>query len=400
MEVVTIYDEVMEHVENNMLRKTKMGDFELFCYTKECFWGVDTWNEITETHRGALYYKGVPVNKPFRKIFNLNERPETQFELVERRMLQESYNIYDKANGHLFMISAFPDENNEQQIMFHTKGGLPNAENDLLNDDIKIFMQKYGDRLTKITETFPAITLMFEALVEHDKHSMYDQQVEMYGETNTFVLLAANTFIIEGGVDVWTEFDYNSLTNLADFINLPVVHLYDEVKGTPVDWLDHTDREGYVIHFSSDGFRVKIKTKEYWQVRFKKDLIPQNILQMFRRSGFDRIRLKLPEEVAELVVNTILEDYLVWFYNVYVGRIPSPLVQRYETLNTESRKCLFTNPDLNTVQKTYLANIADGKEQDYFRSKNTRQDYIKFMYANEDAMKVFSESVANIVDKM
>jgi len=66
----------------------------LFCYTKQCFFDRNSWNETTISHRGRLYFENVKVNHPFKKIFNVDEADSTQSDIVERRMKEEPYDVY------------------------------------------------------------------------------------------------------------------------------------------------------------------------------------------------------------------------------------------------------------------------------------------------------------------
>lgn len=391
-----LYRKALAECATGNLKMTQDSDgHRLFCYTKSCFFGKDTWNEITKSHRGQLYYENKPANKPFKKIFNVDEVPETDHDLVCERMKKEAYEILDKANGHLFIVSMFKDSKGEQHVVFSTKGSLPNPENDLLNDDIKIFSSLYGDKLDILCNKLPYLTLMFEAIVAHDKHSMYELQVEQYGSENCFVLLGASiglgyehdewtansiqhsehntTTLYE---DPWVEANWETLASLASYISCPVIEKYDEVEGTPKMWKEHNDREGYVIHFLSNNDRVKIKTTEYWQNRFKKDLTPEVILSAFKSGGFDKIEDKLPEEIANTCISTIY-DYFWFWHNKSL--IDSKKVFDYGKehnfkLTSKQRKWIFTESDFSQYERTYLMMLADGKDVDVFLNKKNYRE--------------------------
>src|SRR5690554_6002229 len=117
MTTKTLFDVAKEYEARGLLRASRMGDFTLFCYTQDTFYGENTWDNITMNHRGRLYYKGVPVNSPMPKIFNLDEVNMTSFELISEMMCNVPYEVYDKANGHLFMVSTFVDDEGEIQMM-------------------------------------------------------------------------------------------------------------------------------------------------------------------------------------------------------------------------------------------------------------------------------------------
>lgn len=393
----------LKYCGDGLLRMTQdEHGHRLFCYTKTCFFGKDTWDEVTKSHRGKLYFENKPVNHPFTKIFNVDEVPETEHSLVYDRMQNEPYEILDKANGHLFIVSLFQDSKGEQHVVFSTKGSLPGPENDLLNDDIRIFAHKYAEQLDKLCEALPNTTLMFEAIVAHDKHSMYDLQVEQYGEENDFVLLGAAINMAREHVDVgneqvldgiqhskdnptllcedpWVESDWHQLLKLASFIGCPVVKCYDFIEGTPASWKDHTDREGYVIRFLRDNARVKIKTTEYWKNRFKKDLTPEVLLSTFANGGSDRMKEKLPEEIATKCIANIEGFFIAWYLDDLIqwrSEVMPFLKQHNDTLSPEKRKWLFTESYFSTFQRQYIAAKVDNKHVDITKDKKLRQMFL------------------------
>lgn len=416
-----LYRQALDECATGNLRMTQDSDgHQLFCYTKSCFFGKDTWNEITKSHRGQLYYENKPVNKPFKKIFNVDEVPETDHSLICERMKKEPYEILDKANGHLFIVSLFKDSKGEQHVVFSTKGSLPNPDNDLLNNDIKIFNALYGEKMDLLCNKMPYLTLMFEAIVSHDQHSMYELQVKQYGSENCFVLLGASVglgyvfdeskCITKSSIyhsaynkttleeDPWVECNWEILSSIANIIGCPVVQIYDELEGTPKMWKDHSDREGYVIHFLTNNDRVKIKTTEYWQNRFKKDLTPEAILSTFKSGGFDKIKDKLPEEIANKCISTIYDCFWFWHNNLLID---SKKVFDYGKdhdfkLTPKQRKWIFTESDFSQYERIYLMMLADNKDvDDLLNKKNYREMFYDWAIDNDFVCNILKEVVYN-----
>ena len=89
------------------------------------------------------------------------------------------------------------NEENNNQVVMHTKGSLPTRDNELLLKDIEKFVDSIGggERLGNLCESLPVATYMFEAIVDHDKHTLYEKQCETYDITNGFVLLGANIMV-------------------------------------------------------------------------------------------------------------------------------------------------------------------------------------------------------------
>lgn len=406
----------------NLRMTTDQEGHRLFCYTKQCFFGKDTWNETTISHRGRLYFENVKVNHPFKKIFNVDEVPETSSDIVERRMIEEPYEVYDKANGHLFIMSAFVDSKGKQHVVFSTKGSLPNPENDLLNDDIKVFISLYGDQLDKLVNMMPNVTLMFEAIVAHDKHSMYDLQVAQYGSENCFVLLGAsinmaydydqdNQGVAKSSVyhsahnsltledEPWVECEWSQLHNIAQFVGCPVIERYNEMDGTPKMWKEHTDREGYVIRFLTNNDRVKVKTDEYWKNRFKKDLTPEKMLTLYAKGGIDLMREKLPEEMADKAINIIIGRHTQWYMDDVIDHkeIMKWILQKNHKLSSEDRKWLFTESPYTQRQRQYIVARIDGKNIDITADKGLRNEFVEYITNNDSMYEVISKELQDVV---
>ena len=412
----------LEYCKTNMLKMTQDEcGHRLFCYTKKCFFGDDTWDDVTKSHRGQLYFENKKVNKPFTKIFNVDEVPETEHNHVYDRMENEPYEIYDKANGHLFIVSMFVDSKGEQHVVFSTKGSLPNSDNDLLNNDIRVFTELYGERLDVFCNAFPNTTLMFEAIVEHDKHSLYDLQVEQYGSKNTFVLLGASFNMAKSYSDAAQEYDLNSiyhskhnnttlsedpwvesawshLEHIANYIGCPVIKKYDSIEGSPLSWKEHTDREGYVIHFLTDNTRVKVKTNEYWKNRFMKDLTLEKMLGVYVKGGRDLFLEKFPEEIAVNCLNVIEIQFSLWYMNDlirYDDEIHPFLKENKFRLTPEKRKWLFTESVFTNWQRNYIAAIVDGKSVTISDNKHLREMFVEKNLHNSELTESIKEIVAN-----
>lgn len=392
----TDYKKALRACNEGMLKLNKLEDLELFCYTQDCFFGSNTWNELTKTHRGALYVNGQRVNKAFDKIFNVGEVDECSLDTVQHRMETEEYSVFHKANGHLFIVSIFEQEGSEfPRICCHTKGGLAHQGNDLLNDDIQIFYSMYGEKILELADKFPNSTWMFEAIVSHDKHTLYDQDVERYGSENTFVLLGAN--IHSKAVGEWVEVPYEAMRLLSEsFIGCSVVENMDQVKDLNIEeWYKHTDTEGYVIKFHSDNYRVKVKTKEYWALRFKKDLTTERILEMVKSKGDSKLITKLPEEVAEPILDVLSDSFMDWYIDIVVDR------STLDDWFNKDKKEIGLSDELSKEQKSYIFSVMKGEVPSFDKlitTKSLRTLYVQYILSSKNELGELDRSIKKIVD--
>lgn len=404
------YHVARQYEKNKLLKSDHVngasGELTLFCYTQECFFENESWDSITKTHRGRLYLDGIPVNCPFNKIFNLNEQPSTQEDLVLQKMQDKEYEILDKANGHLFIVSAFKDQNGEQNIVFHTKGALygstKHEENVLLDTDVAVFTEiVHSSNFQYLIQNYGFITLCFEAIVEHDPHTMYESQVKQYGSPNTFVLL--NVCAYSDVLEDWYTFTHDMLSEISGMLHLPLIKKYEDKSGKPSDWLNDTGVEGYVIHFLDDDSRVKVKTKEYWGLRFKKDLSPDRILSMFNQSKYGKLERKLPEEVCAQIASVIDRTFSDWYFLDYV-RINDiqGLVHEciHKFVSPERRKQIAVNKQLSTQQKCFLFMLVDDKDVNMTNSRQARSDFTKDCLSNPELYGVLQSNLNEIVQNM
>lgn len=400
------YLKALEYVQQGRLSRVNKGDLDLFCYTKKEFFDKTNWDDITISHRGKLYQRGLPVNSPFPKIFNVGEiddvDTDTILQLIDlessyKHGVPDSYDIFDKANGHLLILSIFKDViTGETQYQFSTKGSLPNPNNDLLNKDIELFSDEALNIMLHHFETqsfnndrLVAHTCMFEPIVEHDKHSMYDTMIESYG-VDTFVLLAMRTLEHHNMV---TEIDVDELFDgglLSEIPNIKCIKKIYSVSSKDecvtserfYEMKSDTGREGYVLCFNidSDLLRVKIKTDEYWKLRFKKELTTERILSLYKKGGTDLLQLKLPEEVYDVAVDAIVDVLDTWIIDMaYIGNQP----ERFAALSIKAEedyspdnlsKLIKDNIDwLNHYQIFEIRNIAT--EVDYKTMFNRKKSY-------------------------
>lgn len=429
--MITKLSELEKYVANGMIstRSDSNGN-TVCCYTKECFYGTDTWDDVTLNTRGSLFHNGFSVNKTFPKIFNVGEVESTKLEHVLEAMSKQPFAIMDKANGHLLVVSMFIDEHGKRQIVYSTKGSLPGKDNDLLNNDVKIIQEKFESKLWDYAESVPFIdiTLCFEAIVQHDKHTMYEIQSKQYGE-DTFVLLGGYTRAADSETKLaWSSIDRLYLEHIAEYVGLPVVKFHDDltrylvqlrsadmpsVRETLTSLHEQKGIEGYVIYFPALDWRVKIKTDEYWQLRALKEFTVDNLLRAFVKGGFRKLRADYPEEIA----NNIVELFHDWSDGYILSQLYDPeTMEKYVfgnyTVDAEQfkllRKDIFTNPVYNKLQRCYMLYVLQNVEDPIDRMcdiaefrENVAADIKKSKEDIEDFKFCFNDIIASagILDK-
>lgn len=309
-----------KYVEDGLLNRNDLGDYQLYCYTKETFFKKQ-WDDITKACRGLVLYKGEVVNHPFPKIFNLDEVGDVSSELVEQYLKQYQYHLYHKVNGHLTIVDYVPETT---EFLVHTKGSL--QPNEMNSYDKQLFMKRCHRLMSKVIELekhtiIPTrYTFLFESINPTDPHTLYEKEVERYGD-DTLVLLGG--YMNHEGAG-WVAFDSFSLESWGRLAEIPVVQTFKrELNGDVIqEMFQEKNTEGYVIWFPEIDLRVKIKTTDYWAMRFKKDLSTDMIIDKFVAGGNERLWSKYPEEVADEIVKT-LKEHFATFLKTMVASIPA-----------------------------------------------------------------------------
>src|SRR5690554_6251480 len=153
-------------------KKTKVindTEYAILCYTKEQFFNGD-WTEEAIAARGLILDGDRVVNRPMPKIFNLNEHGNTKASSVRDLMKGHEYELLDKLNGHLLMVSF---DHEKKNVIVHTKGSM---EGEFV-DKARAILEERGI-LDAIRGLPSSVTFSFEAIVEYDKHLYYEQTVK------------------------------------------------------------------------------------------------------------------------------------------------------------------------------------------------------------------------------
>lgn len=369
------------YVESNGLSRKSISkngvNYDLYCYTKEAFFARN-WDEVLISHRGKIYNAdtGHVINNPIPKIFNLNEHETSSFENLERLLSSEPYEILDKVNGHLVIVS--PDASTQfKNILVSTKGSFEEMakKDEVLLHDMGVIRYVKHSSLN--------YTMMFECLAEYDKHLWYEEQKARYGGNDTMVLLAA--------VDNNTgeELNYDQLRQLSWTIGAPLVNRYEHLKGTDVNsWFKHKGIEGYVIHFPESKVRIKVKTDEYIALRYLKEITTEKLVTSLYNSQMFNLYLELDEELYPLL-EALKRDQRA-FLDLEVSKIPADV--------TTVRNEIAESKTLNKIQKAWLL----GKQNpEYIEGMMDRKGFRKsfkecgkFPETDAAIKKMFSDKVA------
>ena len=257
-------------------------DLTLYCYTKKAFYDSNWPNELKKCRGVSFNSNGDQVSFPFDKIFNIGEQWETQDIIITTGLRTRPYELLEKSNGHLCIVFRYKGE-----WLVHTKGSwvMEFSERDReLLDNMGVL-----DKLEQHEECH-VMTFCFEIIADYDKHTTYEIARAKYGR-DTAVLLGI-------GTSQNIIFNHEMLCKAADTIGCDVIEKYNFDGECLKEWYDHTDTEGYIIHFLDDGMRVKVKTNWYLNERYKKEFVNgTKIIKLFQKYGLsEQSFTEIPEE--------------------------------------------------------------------------------------------------------
>lgn len=332
-----------EYVESKRLSVRKKvingHEYSLYCYTKDQFFNHE-WDSMTIEHRGKIYDQdGKSINNPFKKIFNLNEHESTHIDEVVRAINNYDFEVLDKVNGHLTILSYDVLRDN---VFVTTKGSF---DGELAESDEQV-LQSLGV-IDKIKHYKANITLMFECLADYDKHLWFDEARKVYNVNH-------NTMILLGAIDNNTQSSFNhyALTALGASLNIPVVRRFKELESKNIDideLFKHKLTEGYVFHFPEINFRFKVKTTEYVTLRYMKEVTSEKLVNVLYNSGRDNMYAQFDEELYP-ILDAVMYDFEQFYFAKCVN------LDKLAVLKTSewSAREIATSSDLNAFERVYL----------------------------------------------
>ena len=291
---------------------------------------------------------GTCISRPFEKFFNVNEKPETQLNLIRDRVCE----IYEKRDGSMVSSCLIND-----QVFLKTKksfhSDVAKLANTRLPDNTREFCHAMG---------FDNHTAIFEFTC-----SEYPVVIH-YQDNNPFTLLAIRNNTT-GEYYTWTD-----LKAIADYYRVPTITRFNRSLDEILIELETIkDFEGYVL-ILDDNTRVKIKSSWY--------------LSLHRVMTFIRER-----DIAEMVINETIDDVKSMVVSNYLDLEPILEIERQVVaqLTKLEQDTLAIAASCTAQHLTHKEIAQQYREHELFpliirEVKNQDADYVKFWrnkYLNE-----------------
>lgn len=270
----SVADVIMSLRSNRYIQEKSFGNISSFNFTKQAFYDK-IWDEQTTKARG-LYIdtsKGKVAARAYNKFFNINERPETKFEMLQHK-LQFPVTAYVKVNGFLGIVSY--DEYNDD-LFIASKSTIEGNFAGYLKD--MLYCKVSADNIAAMKQYIKDkdVSFVFECVdIKNDPH------VIDYSDSELFLL-----DIVYNTMD-FSKYDYEQMVNVADEFGLKHKEKAYEIANWQefFDWYYEVlepdyeyhgrEIEGFVIEDSA-GYMVKLKLTYYNFWKFMRSVAQEAI---------------------------------------------------------------------------------------------------------------------------
>ena len=269
-----IADVVLNLRSNRFIQEKQFGNISSFNFTREAFYD-SVWNKQTIVARGLYINTNTMkvVARGFPKFFNINERPETKFDMLQHK-LQFPITCYVKENGFLGLVSY----NEETDDLFVTTKSNPDGDYAIWLKEM-VYNKISAENIEKLKTICKEqnVTFVFECV-----DMMHDPHIIEYPESELFLLS-----IIRNEIN-FTQYDYEDVVNIGNDLGIKVKEKASEIANWSdfYDWYndvlendyEYNGRiiEGFVIEDSA-GFMTKLKLTYYHFWKFMRGLAHETL---------------------------------------------------------------------------------------------------------------------------
>ena len=276
----SVADTIIALRSNRYIQEKKFGNISSFNFTNKAFYDK-VWDEQTTKARG-LYLdtmKGKVAARAYDKFFNINERPETKFDMLQYK-LQFPITAYVKENGFLGIVSY---NEYEDDLFVASKSTIDSQFAQWFKD--MLYEKISFENLIKMKEFIKEnnVSFVFECVdMKNDPH------IIEYPESELFLL-----DIVRNDME-FSKYEYDQMVDIANQFGLTHKEKAFEIATWQefYDWYydileedyEYNGRkiEGFVIE-DSVGYMTKLKLAYYNFWKFMRSISHEAI-----RNGYIR----------------------------------------------------------------------------------------------------------------
>lgn len=276
----SVADTIISLRANRYIQEKKFGNISSFNFTEKAFYDK-VWDEQTTKSRG-LYLdtlKGKVVARAYDKFFNINERPETKFDMLQYK-LQFPVTAYVKENGFLGIVSY---NEYEDDLLIASKSTLDSQFAQWFKE--MLYEKVSSDNIQEMKKYIKEhnVSFVFECVdMKNDPH------IIEYPNSELFLL-----DIIKNDMN-FSKYEYDTMVDIANQFGLTPKEKAFEIATWQefFDWYydileedyEYSGRkiEGFVIE-DSVGYMTKLKLTYYNFWKFMRSISHEAI-----RNGYIR----------------------------------------------------------------------------------------------------------------
>ena len=292
----SVADVIISLRSNRYIQEKKFGNISSFNFTSKAFYDK-VWNEQTTKARGLYLdtFKGKVAARAYDKFFNINERPETKFDMLQNK-LQFPVTAYVKENGYLGIVSY--DEYNDD-LFIASKSTIDSQFAQWLKEAVYNQITEENREKMKQYAKDNNVSFVFENVdMKNDPH------IIEYPESKLYLL-----DIVYNQMD-FAKYDYETMCDIAHQLGLTPKEKAFEIANWQdfYDWYydileedyEYNGRkiEGFVIE-DSVGYMTKLKLAYY------------NFWKFMRAISHEAIRNGYIKKTSVLTT-PIANEYYAW----------------------------------------------------------------------------------------
>lgn len=292
----SVADVIISLRANRYIQEKKFGNISSFNFTNKAFYDK-VWDEQTTKARGLYLdtFKGKVAARAYDKFFNINERHETKFDMLQNK-LQFPVTAYVKENGYLGIVSY--DEYNDD-LFIASKSTIDSQFAEWLKEAICNQITVENREKMKQYAKDNNVSFVFENVdMKNDPH------IIEYPESKLYLL-----DIVYNQMD-FAKYDYETMCDIAHQLGLTPKEKAFEIANWQdfYDWYydileedyEYNGRkiEGFVIE-DSVGYMTKLKLAYY------------NFWKFMRAISHEAIRNGYIKKTSALTT-PIANEYYAW----------------------------------------------------------------------------------------
>ena len=314
----SVADTIIALRSNRYIQEKKFGNISSFNFTNKAFYDK-VWDDQTTKARG-LYLdtlKGKVAARAYDKFFNINERPETKFDMLQHK-LQFPVTAYVKENGFLGIVSY---NEYEDDLFIASKSTVDSQFAQWLKE--MLYEKVSLENIQKMKEFIKEhnVSFVFECVdMKNDPH------IIEYPNSELFLL-----DIVQNDMD-FVKYEYDTMVDIANQFGLTPKEKAFEIATWQefFDWYfdvleedyEYAGRkiEGFVIEDSA-GYMTKLKLAYYNFWKFMRSISQEAI-----RNGYIRKTSALTTPIAN--------EYYAWVKKLHEVEDKESLPKDICTLRT------------------------------------------------------------------